>query len=74
VEYRYTCSAMTAAENLQSVRDQLDFLVERLNTRSVDTDERTQLLHHMRVLLAEMDTLASSALLENKQDTVDLHV
>ena len=65
---------MTAAENLQSVRDQLDFLVERLNTRSVDTDERTQLLHHMRVLLAEMDTLASSALLENKQDTVDLHV
>ena len=64
---------MTAAENLQSVRDQLDFLVERLNTRTVCTDERTQLLHHMRVLLAEMDTLASFALLENRQDTSDLH-
>jgi hypothetical protein len=65
---------MTAAENLQSVRDQLDFLVERLNTRSVGTDDRTKLLRHMRLLLAEMDTLASSALLENKQDTADLHL
>jgi len=74
VKYQYTCSPMTTAEHLQSVRDQLDFLIERLNTHTVDTAERTPLLRQMRVLLAEMDTLASPALLENKHDTTDLHL
>jgi hypothetical protein len=73
-KYQYTCSPMTTAENLQSVRDQLDFLVERFNTHTLTRDDRTHLLRQMRVLLAKMDTLASSALLEHKEDTTDLHV
>jgi hypothetical protein len=63
---------MSTCQNLQAVKDELDFLVELLATNSVITEERTKLLRQMRVLLVEMDALASTALDENKHHTVDL--
>lgn len=58
---------MATSENLKLVKDQLDFLVERLSTNTLGADERALLLGRMRALLVEMDTLAASALLEQKQ-------
>jgi hypothetical protein len=55
-----------SSERFRCVRDQLDLLVDRLNDRDLGMEDRTKSLRQMRVLLAEMDGLASSAL---KQDT-----
>jgi hypothetical protein len=61
---------MDTSSELNSVKEQLDTLLKRLNTHSLPATERTKLLRQMRVLLAKMDMLASSALGENKQQTV----
>jgi hypothetical protein len=61
---------MDTSSELNSVKEQLDTLLKRLNTHSLPATERTKLLRQMRVLLAKMDMLASSALGEHKQQTV----
>jgi hypothetical protein len=63
---------MSSSQNLQAVKDELDFLVELLATNCLGSEQRTKLLRHIRVLLVEMDALASTALDENKLHTVDL--
>jgi hypothetical protein len=54
------------SERFRFVRDRLDLLVERLNNNEQGPEDRTKSLRQIRVLLAEMDMLASSAL---EQDT-----
>jgi hypothetical protein len=63
---------MSTSQNLQAVKGELDFLVALFATNSLIPEERTKLLRQMRVLLVEMDALASTALDENKLQTVDL--
>jgi hypothetical protein len=65
---------MSTTQNLQAVKDELDFLIELLATNCLGSEQRTKLLRHVRVLLVEMDALASTALDENKQPTVDIPV
>jgi hypothetical protein len=63
---------MPTTQNLQTIKDELDFLVELLATNCLGSEQRTKLLRHMRVLLVEMDSLASTALDENKRETIEL--
>jgi hypothetical protein len=58
-----------SSERFRFVRDRLDLLVDRLNDRDMGVDDRTKSLRQIRVLLAEMDGLASSALKQDKQNT-----
>jgi hypothetical protein len=63
---------MCKSQNLQDIKDHFDLLAESLGTNSLSTEERTKLLHQMRVLLSEMDSLALAALNEKKEETIEL--